>query len=221
MTIMCVITIDEWKCDQYRWINQGVTKLPRREPVLRKMYFSLNTPEGPSKLFQRYAYQLMEDKSMTLIHYLGNEKNAIDFPHGNQKHDVEGKKHVRTCPSYLNKFKSLVKSQTTSIAYKKEISNISCDPECVATCTPRNLKQLRNLRYQHLNQLKISQDTLYNLHEISYDIPGFIWKINTFPDLVCICGLKEILTELDKVLLLDSNFQLLSYDTTFQLGDFH
>ena len=86
---------------------------------------------------------------------------------------------------------------------------------------PRDMKQLRNLRYQQLQQSRISKDDLYNLHEIAYDVSGFVWKIITFPDLVCIFGLKEILEEFDKVLQLEHGSQLLSYDTTFQLGDFY
>ena len=61
----------------------------------------------------------------------------------------------------------------------------------------------------------------YNLHKIAYDIPGYIHKITIFPDLVCVCGAHEVLEELDRVVLLGSNEQLLSYDTTFQLGDFY
>ena len=73
---------DDWKCDQFRWVNQGVTKLPHKDPVLRKLYFSLDAPgKGPSTAFQRYAYQLLNDKSVTLIHYLGDEKVAVDFSH--------------------------------------------------------------------------------------------------------------------------------------------
>lgn len=83
------------------------------------------------------------------------------------------------------------------------------------------MKQLRNLHFQYLKQSRLSQDALYNIHEIAYDNPGFVWKITTFPDLVCVCGLQELLDELDRVLLLDSPSQLLSYDTTFQLGDFY
>ncbi len=56
--------------------------------------------------------------------------------------------------------------------------------------------------------MQISQDTLYNLHEIAYDLPGFIFKITTF-------WLEKLLTECDRVL------HSLSYDTTFQLGDFY
>ena len=59
------------------------------------------------------------------------------------------------------------------------------------------------------------------MHEIAYDTPGFVQKIATFPDLVCVCGLQEILDKADKVLMLEERGQLLSYDTTFQLGDFY
>ena len=90
-----------------------------------------------------------------------------------------------------------------------------------AVTTPRNMKQLCNLRYKHLNQTRISRDALYNKHELAYDIPGFIRKITTYPDLVGICGLQEILEEANKVLQLKSPSQLLSYDTTFKLGDFY
>jgi len=98
---------------------------------------------------------------------------------------------------------------------------MNCNPENVAVKIPRNMKQLRNLRYKHLNQTRISCDALYNLHEIAYDIPGFTRKITTFPDLVYICGLQEILEEADNVLSMGLNNQLLSYDTTFQMGDFY
>ena len=48
-----------------------------------------------------------------------------------------------------------------------------------------------------------------------------MWRITTYPDLVCVFGMPEVLEELDRVLLLKSESQLLSYDTTFQLGDFY
>jgi len=49
------------------------------------------------------------------------------------------------------------------------------------------------------------------MHELAPDIPGFIWKI-TFPDLICICGLQELLEGLDRVLLSDPHSQLLSFN---------
>ena len=135
-----------------------MTKLPRKEPVLKKMYFGLDTSNGISKEFKRYAYQLLNNKSVTLIHYVGDEKVSIAFPHGNRKHHPE-KKYTRTCPSYLNTCKELVKTSSACSIYKKAVENVSCSSENAATSMPRNLKQLRNLRYSHLKQMKISQDS--------------------------------------------------------------
>ena len=95
--------------------------------------------------------------------------------------------------------------------YKEEITAMNCEPSAVPVYTPHNIQQLQNLR---LSQTRISQDALYNLHEIAYGIPSFIWKIRTFPDLMCVCGLLEIV---DRVHVLDPS----SHDTTFKLGDFY
>ena len=56
------------------------------------------------------------------------------------------------------------------------------------------------------------------LFELAYDISGYVWRITTYPDLVCVFSMQEVLEELDRVLLFESESQLLSYDTTFQLG---
>lgn len=151
---------------------------------------------------------------------LGDETKAIDFNHGNTK---EGtcKPFVRTCPSTLKKLKSDCSVNTAGTVYKREVSTMRDPPELVPIKTPRNLKQLRNMRYKCLQQSRISQDTLYNLHEVAYDVSGYMWKIITYPDLTCVFGMQEVLEELDKVLLLDCDNQILSYDTTFQLGDFY
>ena len=87
-------------------------------------------------------------------------------------------------------------------------------------CVPRNVQQLRNLCFGVINSKHLSRDSLYSLNELGYDMHGFIWKLTTLPDLVCVCGLPEMLEEFDRVLLLGDCGQVLSYDTTFQLGDF-
>ena len=48
----------------------------------------------------------------------------------------------------------------------------------------------------------------------------FIHKIVTHPDLFVICGLHPMLKDIDRLLSIVDG-QLLSYDTTFQLGDFY
>ena len=155
-----------------------------------------------------------------MIHYVGNEKAAVDFPHGNQKQNKE-RGYTRTCPSVLRKLEDDCLMGTTSKIYKSAITNIPPSTH-MTVLQPRNDKQVENIRTKQLQKHRISHDALYNLHEMAVDMPDFIHTIRTHPDLVCVCGQRALLEELDRVLLLNSpSAQLLSYDTTFQLGDFY
>jgi len=49
---------------------------------VRKHCCDTDTPSGPSKKFQKQAYQLLEESDHILIHYIGDEKKAIEFAHG-------------------------------------------------------------------------------------------------------------------------------------------
>ena len=214
------VYIDDWRSDQYRWINQGVRSLPKKDPTMRKSYFQLHTPDGPSKEFTRHAYELIPYNGTTLIHYVGNEKAVVAFPHGNVKKNPE-RDYVRTCPSTLRNLEMACSSSTASKVYKAAVTKSSL-PTHLSVLQPRNDKQIENLQIKQLQQKRISHDSLYNLHELAFDVPNFIHSIRTFPDLVCIFGQKEILEEFDKVLVLTTTSpQLLSYDTTFKLGDFY
>lgn len=86
-----------------------------------------------------------------------------------------------------------------------------------------NRKQVANMQALHRQKFRLSHDALYNLHELAYDITEFVHKISTFPDLVVVCGLKPMLKEVNHLLQLHlkTSHQLLSHDTTFQLGDFY
>ena len=128
---------------------------------------------------------------------------------------------VRTCPSVLNELETKCSTSTTSKVYKSSIANLP-PVSHIPVLQPRNSKQVENVRVKYLYSQRISHDALYNLHELAIDMPDFIHEIKTHPDLVCICGQKAMFQELDRVLLLDSpSPQLLTYDTTFQLGDFY
>jgi len=73
-----------------------------------------------------------------------------------------------------------------NVVYKKEVASMQGEPELVPVTTPCNMKQLRNPHHKQLQLSCISHDDMYNLHEIAYDIPGYII---TFPDLVCVIPL--------------------------------
>ena len=124
-------------------------------------------------------------------------------------------------PSVLKDLTTECTRSTTSKVYKSAITNLPPTSH-ISVLQPRNSKQVENIRMKQLQNQRISHDGLYHLHELAIDMPDLIHEIKTHPDLVCICGQKAMLQELDRVLLLDSPIpQLLSYDTTFQLGDFY
>ena len=110
---------------------------------------------------------------------------------------------------------------STAKVYRRSITN-KTPTSHLSVLQARNSQQVENRRNKKLREQRISHDSLYNLHEIALDMPEFVYKIKTYPDMLCICGHKAILDELDRVLLLQSpSPQLMLYDTTFRLGDFY
>ena len=161
----------------------------------------------------------MDSKQITIIHYIGNHSAISKFPHRNSKKGSTA--FVHACPSTFNKFAKDCKTSKASVVYKKEVAEVNCLSEQVPSHMPRDLKQVQNLHFKHSNESRISRDDLYNLHEIAYDTTGFVHKTITYTDLACVCGLDQILKEANHILQLNEPGQLLSYDTTFQLGDFY
>ena len=188
-----------------------------------KSYFQIDTPNGPSKQFKKHAYQLIsqaDSNNTVLIHYIGNEAHAIDFPHGNTSQESE-RAHVRTCPSVLDSLRESCQHDTAAVVYRNHITNNPSSAH-LAILQPQDTRQLKNINSKQQRMQRLSHDSLYNLHEIAIDMPDFVHSIHTHPNLVCVCGSKQLLDEFDCVLLLQSPVsQLLSYDTTFQLGDFY
>ena len=208
-----MIFLDDWRCDRHKWEHFG-RKLLKTEPVVCKTYYKYSiASDDATKDFKRYSYAIPDRMSnVTVIHYKGNDAIANDYP-----------PHVKTCSSVLRKLETTM--QLPSVVYKKSISNGNNTPlGSQPVLQPRNKKQVSNFQQLSRQRFRMSHDALYNLHELSYDIPDFVHKIVTFPDLIIICGVKRFLTECNRLLVIHStlsNVQILSYDTTFQLGDFY
>ena len=114
---------EDWKCDHYRWINKGVTPLPDESPKLSKYYYHIDTPDGSNSNFKRHAYKLIDaPKNLVLVHYIGDDKVAVDFPHKSATKLQSN--FVRTLPSYLKSLEKKVAEEKASIVYKKEVAQI-------------------------------------------------------------------------------------------------
>ena len=106
--------------------------------------------------------------------------------------------------------------------YKQLISKPCQSADLQPVLVPQNVKQVRNAQASQRQAFRLSHDALYNLHEMAYDRCGFVRKIVTYPDLVVMCALQNLTEELNRLVLAELDLPiLLSYDTTFSLGDIY
>ena len=78
---------------------------------------------------------------LVLIHYLGDEKFATDFPHGYQKKNAS-RNYCQLCPSSITKTKEQLSTTSQLKLYKKEVTAIDCHPSLLRIMKPRDIKQV-------------------------------------------------------------------------------
>ena len=81
MHIIILYTADDWKADQYRWIEYGRKRLPPKNPVIKRTYYYNVGPSGTNTEFRRLANILLNDPNAgTMIQYIGDDTKAVQFP---------------------------------------------------------------------------------------------------------------------------------------------
>ena len=111
------------QANQIRWINNGVTSLPKKCPVVKKIYFILDTQNGPPEKFKKQVYQMRDNQNYTIVHYIGDHSLIKQFPHRNTT--TCNKSFVRTCPSTMKKISNDCKLHKANVVYKQEVSQAS------------------------------------------------------------------------------------------------
>jgi len=184
-----------------------------------------DSPKHWTNEFSRVACIRPDRQKHVLIEYAGNESKAGQFPHGNAT-KAASRNFTRTQPSVLSAVRHASAAGSTSSAQRLYQSMVvagsaSSSP---ATAVPRNTEQVRNIQKTQRNKSRLSRDAIYNIHELAYDLP-FIQHISTFPDLAVILYHPELLDIFRGTLSYETPperpTQQLSYDTTFNLGDFY
>ena len=92
------------------------------------------------------------------------------------------------------------------------------------TDKPRNIRQMHYIREKARTRTeeRPTKDAITNLQAMAYEDEGFNHNIATYPDLVCISRLEEMLMHLNSILhVVPKVEQLLSYNATFSIGDFY
>ncbi len=124
---------------------------------------------------------------------VGNSKRQINF--------------LPTAPSLANKMKTEHKT------FRQVLTETTNED---VQFQPRNPSQVHYFKTSSAVGGKLGLDEFLVLHELAYMIPHFVWSITTFADLLVTCGINFFLD-----VLLKSSVCLMSYDTTFSLGDFY
>ncbi|CAG2240581.1 unnamed protein product [Mytilus edulis] len=216
---------NDWKCDQYTWINESKFVSEIVGVKLNRCYFKLRLPGFDTKSgrkrprstsdFKRIAYWLDSNPNLVLIHYIGNEDLYQPMPHGNSKHDTE---FVRTMPSVIDTIKE--KEGNPHKVYKKMICTNDVDGSHQAVANPRNTKQVKNILSKERQEKALSKDDIYNLVLLAYQLDGFVSEVLVYPDLYAVVALPEIINAFKDIIELKSEDPVyLVYDTTFNLGD--
>jgi len=153
--------------------------------------------------------------------YTGDESAAAQFPHGNAN---TNRAYIRTQPHVLHDVRNTASRSCKNI-YQGMITTAAQSQEPTpVTAAPRNVEQVRNTKKIQKNKSRLSHDALYNLHEFTYN-SNFIHRIVTYPDLSIICYNPSIVDVFTSLLCSstpsDKPTVTLTYDTTFNLGDFY
>ena len=143
--------LDDWKVDEYRWFQYGTKLIPRSGPVFRKIHFVIVLQHGYDKRFKRQTFFLLDAKQpwkAVLLHYLGDESIALDYPHGNAESDQI---YHCTSPSVLTDLAS--PHDHPSIICKNAISTSGCPAECQPAFMPHNCWQIKAFRTGFVRKL--------------------------------------------------------------------
>ena len=212
---------NNWSSDSYPWVNKGGYGVPKKNPIVFARKYTLRQHSGDLKGcedFIRRAY-FIKDSPFKLVHYVGEESKYVPRPHSNQKDQQHGD-YRRTLPSVLRHIESNSTAQPMTMYREMTIKTKTTGPY-QGVANPRNTGQIRNVTKTVRKKNRISHDQLYNVIQLGYHLQDFLKELTIFPDLCCIVAVDDILNDFNKALIVKSDEPLLvSYDTTFDLGDF-
>ncbi|XP_078495172.1 uncharacterized protein LOC144749981 [Ciona intestinalis] len=222
----------EYTCDQYRFISTGCNN---KDKEIYKRYYSIKDPAGKGKQtinsFQRHVYSLrISEFSHTeiplyLIHYIGDETIHKDSTHGNAKTNTG--LFFSTSKRAMDNIAKKVKIEPAKKAYAEyqiEMSKIA-DQTRLPTDRPRNRKQCANVKYIQNRDALLTNDEIFSTYELMTQTGSFIRKFLIGPDLVVHIAEPEMIKLTSDIIKVSAQHkdlkQVISYDTTFCMGDFY
>ena len=118
--VFCDLILEDWRCDQYRWFQNGDKKLPTSQPIIRKKYFIADIQGLQSPLLgQRFCFT----KFNVVKGYAGC--SYIQVMHTGQDHwvtvEIIGEDEVRVFDSIFLKPTYYVVKQVASVMESRSL----------------------------------------------------------------------------------------------------
>jgi hypothetical protein len=123
---------------------------------------------------------------------VGDEKEAVGYPHGNAKKDSKmSVNFIGTRPSLLKAMKT--EEGTPIQVYRKTLASFPRELESHATNAPRDVKQVANAQLQRRLKSNLSSNVLWNLMYIIDDTKFVKRLVIDKDDLMIFCFQDELL----------------------------
>ena len=135
------------------------------------MYFSIRNKSGVSTSFCKSAITFIDNPYLVLILNHGNESTAPKLKHGNRKNN--NREHKRTYPSVISVLKSELVHEPPNKLYKMLVIKEEVGQR-QGIANLRNLKQLHNLKHRQDAILKLGNDDIANLYELTMHVEGYV-----------------------------------------------
>ena len=109
-----------------------------------------------------------------------------------------------------------------SFCYMEKVCSSTVLATHKAPLKPRKPRQVKNAQAQIQKRRRYTQDDLFNLVELTYDIQNYTHRMFLVPELGVVLGHRVMLQEYQAILCTKGQQpRLVSYDTTYNLGNFY
>ena len=207
--------------DGWSW---GESETRKNKVGVEQTRFYVKANGKKTKEWCRIVYYLPDIPSkerVYLVVYQGDDKFASKLPF----HSATNKKVIEEIKNSdgkepLKVYKDMIIQSNSDLKnYKDELKD-----KYKQTNTVKNLQQVYNVQHNQRVQKEIGPDKILNILEINSNIDEFIHEFKLIPELQIIFGSKEALKYCQCLLDFSRRNpdaeQCLSYDTSFNLGDF-
>ena len=157
------------------WINHGPKSIPAKNPIIQKQYYVAKLPDGRPSKFHKSVYSLLHDGrplKPCIVQYMGSMDGiAISAKRSrNQMNRQNGES-----------------SSLGALVKKGRMSNSGS-----VTLTRPVAVQPR--------KLPLSRDDFRQLHELAYNLTGFVNALQISPSFHCILSSKDLTDHLEAIL---------------------